>query len=249
MNMRNLKLLIEYDGTKYSGWQVQNRPKARKTIQGEIEKALKKILHKKAKLIGAGRTDAGVHAKGYIANFKTINNIASVSLQKALNSLLPKDIVIHRVCEVPLRFHSRFDAKSKIYRYSVAKRSFPLAIGRDYIYYFPFKLDVDAMKRGAKYLIGRHDFSSFGSSSSDKKDPHCTIFKLDIKSTNQKIVFDVEADYFLYRMVRNIIGTLLEVGRGKITASGIKKILSSKDRCRAGPTVPAKGLSLIKVKY
>ncbi len=253
--MRNLKLLIEYDGSRYAGWQIQNQisPKIlrlkKKTIQGEIEKVLKKILDHKVRLIGVGRTDAGVHAQGYVANFKTTKSITPISLQKALNGLLPGDIVVYQIKEVSSDFHSRFDAKSKTYRYSVVKDLVPSAIGRDYVYYFPFKISVSAMQKGAKYLIGKHNFSSFISSGNTQKNPNCTIFRLDVKNSRKTIDFYIEANYFLYRMARNIIGTLLEVGRGKILPSELKKILSFKDRQKAGPTAPAKGLCLIKVKY
>lgn len=254
-NMRNLKLLIEYDGTNYAGWQVQNHSStdrvkmAKKTVQGELQEALQKVLHQSVKVIGAGRTDAGVHAKGYVANFNTTSEISCLSLQKALNSVLPRDIVVHDVKEVDPDFHSRFDAKSKMYRYSVLIGRTPLAIGRDYVYYFPFPLDIEAMRQGTRYLLGKHNFSSFVTAGSQTVDPNCTILKLDIKKNGKKVFFDIEADYFIYRMVRNIVGTLLDVGRGKIPPSEIKKILSLKDRCQAGQTVPAKGLCLMSIQY
>jgi tRNA pseudouridine38-40 synthase len=254
-NMRNLKLLIEYDGTNYAGWQVQNHlssykgKKAGQTVQGELQKALRKILRQPVKVIGAGRTDAGVHAKGYVANFNTTGGIACYSLHKALNTVLPRDIVVHEVEEVALDFHSRFGARSKTYRYSLRMGTSPQAIGRDYVYYYPFPLNIKNMLQAAAYLVGKHDFSSFGTSGSHKVDPHCTILRLSIKKTNSIITFDIEADYFIYRMVRNIVGTLLDVGRGKISPTDIKKILKAKDRRLAGQTVPSKGLCLTKIKY
>ncbi|MFH1784154.1 MAG: tRNA pseudouridine(38-40) synthase TruA [bacterium] len=249
--MRNLKLTIEYDGSCYSGWQVQNRLKGTsiRTIQGELERALKVILHEFCKVTGVGRTDAGVHARSYIANVTISHGIAVSSLKKALNSVLPDDIVVHGLRSVSKTFNARFGARSKIYRYCVSSGDVGCAIGRQYAYHFSYPLDTGLMRKGAGYLIGRHDFTSFASSGSEVKDPRCKIIRIDIKKRPNIITFDIEADYFLYKMVRNIVGTLLEVGRGKIKPSSVKSILGAKDRRKAGPNIPARGLCLMSVKY
>ena len=265
--MSNLKITVEYDGTSFTGWQIQNRRKAgsaqfKPTIQETIERALRKILQEKIILIGAGRTDAGVHAQAQIANFKTKSKIPPQKLQKALNALLPDDIVITGTEEVNPDFHSRFCAKSKVYRYTILNRLYPSALLKDKVYFYPYPLKINLMRREARHLLGRHDFRSFCASGSGTKDTVRTIKKITIKklpyelsamsyqlSDCSVIVIDIEANGFLYNMVRNIVGTLIEIGRGKFSAGSLKKIIRSKNRRIAGPTVPACGLCLRKVKY
>ncbi len=246
--MRNIKLVIEYDGTHYSGWQKQPHRHV-KTIQGTIEKVLQTILGKKIKLIGAGRTDAGVHAKAQVAHFQAETTIAADNLRSALNSLLPEDIVIREVRDVPDSFHARYSAKSKIYRYSIINRLYPAALLRKYYLHVDMPLDIDAMRSGACYMTGKHDFSCFCASGSSRKKPVITIRDIQFKTRKDIIFIDIEAESFLYKMVRNIVGTLLEVGRGRIAPGYIRDILSRKNRKFAGPTAPAHGLCLIKVKY
>ncbi|MDD4980890.1 MAG: tRNA pseudouridine(38-40) synthase TruA [Candidatus Omnitrophica bacterium] len=258
--MRNIKLTIEYAGTKYAGWQVQGR--RHRTIQGTLEKALQKILREKIHLIGSGRTDAGVHAFGQVANFKTDSGVPVWKIQKALNANLPGDIVITSVEDVNFDFHSRFDAKSKVYRYTVLNRAYPPAILKDKVYFYPYPLDVELMRKETKSLLGRHDFKSFCASSSSVKDTIRTIKNITIKKSAYSlqltvyslkkpslITIEIEADGFLYNMVRNITGTLLEIGRGKLPAGSLKRILLAKNRRLAGPTAPAQGLCLLEVKY
>ena len=259
--MRNLKLTVEYDGTNYCGWQIQNR-RASKSIQETIEKTLQKILQEKIRLIASGRTDAGVHAQAQVANFKTKSNISSEKLQKALNGLLPSDISISKLEEAAVDFHSRFAARAKAYRYAILNRSYPSALLRNRVYFYPYPLALKLMHQEARCLLGRHDFKAFCASGSGSKDTIRTIKKITIKQISYHlspityhlkesplIIVDIEADGFLYNMARNIVGTLMEIGRGRFPKGSLKKILNSKDRKLAGPTVPACGLCLLKVKY
>ena len=245
--MRNIKLTIEYDGTSYAGWQCQRN---QKTVQGEIEKALRKILGEKTRLNASGRTDAGVHAKAQAANFKTSSKLAPQRLRKALNSILPEDIAIKECSEVLPGFNARFDAKSKVYRYAIYSGPSKIAINRQYICRLPYNLDIGLMKKEAKALIGRKNFKSFHASGRRIDNFTRNIKRIDIKKNRDKFIYiDIEANGFLYNMVRNIVGTLVDVGRGKRAQGSTKKILLSKNRRNAGPTMPAKGLCLIEVKY
>ncbi|MDD2752435.1 MAG: tRNA pseudouridine(38-40) synthase TruA [Candidatus Omnitrophica bacterium] len=253
--MRNLRLEIEYDGTEYYGWQVQYNRKPEvvshkfKTIQGVLEKTLQQILKEKIRLIASGRTDSGVHAQAQVANFRTNSSIALKNLQKALNSLLPEDIKVKKVQQASPIFHSRFSAKSKIYRYTILNREFSNVFLRNTVYFYPYSLKIGAMQDAAKLLIGRHNFRSFQASAGKEKNPVKTIKKIKIAKLNNFIYIDIEADGFLYNMARNIVGTLLEVGKGKFSEKDLRRILLAKNRKLSGPTAPAKGLSLIKVKY
>lgn len=244
--MRNILLKIEYDGTDYSGWQHQ---KNAKSIQDTIEAALKRITGRKARLISCGRTDSGVHALEHIANFKTTSKIPLFKLRRALNSVLPKDIVIKEAKAVPLKFHSRFDARSKVYRYTIANGPYPPAIYRDFITYLPYKLDLALIKREARALLGKHDFKSFQAADRIERSSVRVIKKLEIKKNGDAIKIDIEADGFLRNMVRNIAGTLIDIGRGRLPAGSMAKILKAKNRKLAGETAPAKGLCLMEVKY
>lgn len=243
---RNILLKIEYDGTDYSGWQSQ---KNSRSIQDTIEAALKRITGRKARLISCGRTDAGVHALGQVVNFKTASDIPLYKLQRGLNSVLPKDIVIKETREVPLKFHSRFDARSKVYTYTLLNGPSPAAISRNYVHNVPYKLNFGLMRREAECLVGRHDFKSFQAADKVERSSVRTIKRLDVKKSGDLIKITVEADGFLYNMVRNIVGTLIEIGRGKFKPGSMVKILKAKDRKLAGPTAPAGGLCLMEVKY
>ena len=246
--MPNLKLEIEYEGTNYCGWQVQNRT-SKKSIQETIEKALRKILQEKVKLIASGRTDAGVHALAQVANFKTTSKIPLENLQKALNSNLADDISIHKIENAGANFHSRFDAKSKIYRYTILNRTYPSALSRNTVYFCTYPLNAALMLRESRFLLGKHNFKSFQLTQKKERNPVKTIKKICIRKNKDLIQIDIEADGFLYNMVRSIVGTLIEIGRGKLVPGSLKKILHAKSRKLAGPTAPARGLVLLKVKY
>lgn len=251
--MRNIRLKIEYDGTNYKGWQIQNKSKAPaktpNTIQQAIQTVLSRILQENIKLIGSGRTDAGVHALGQVANFKTKSKMPASQIRRALNGLLPKDIVAAAAKEASLKFHSRFDAISKTYRYQILNREYPMVFKRLYQWYISYKLDPKPMQTAAKLLTGKKDFRSFQASDKKKRSSIRKIKKISIKKQGDIINIDIEADGFLYNMVRNIVGTLVEIGRGKIKPEDIRAIMDAKDRKAAGPTAPAKGLCLVKVRY
>jgi tRNA pseudouridine38-40 synthase len=252
--MRNIKLTIEYKGTNYAGWQCQNlKGKSKKakviTIQETIENTLQKILQEKIRLIASGRTDAGVHAQAQVANFKTDSDITFNKLEKALNGLLPEDIAVTKAEEAPLNFHSRFSAKSKVYRYTILNRKNPSAFLRDTVYFYPLSLNIKLMQRESRALLGRHNFKSFQASDNIERNPVRTIKKLKITKEKKLIYIDIEADGFLYNMVRNIIGTLIEIGKRGLSPGSLREILSSQNRKYAGSTAPACGLCLLKVKY
>jgi tRNA pseudouridine38-40 synthase len=247
--MHNIKLIIEYDGTNYCGWQVQRRNHKKASIQDTLEKTLSKILQQKIRLIGSGRTDAGVHAKAQVANFKTNTPIELIKLQKSLNGLLPDDIKVLKTEEASLNFHSRFDAKSKIYRYTILNRPYPSVFLKNSTYFYPYHLNVKLMQKEAKGLLGRHDFKSFQASDKTERDSVRIIKKISITKDKDLIHINIEADGFLYNMVRNIAGTLIEIGRGKFPEGSLKRIVALRDRRVAGPTLPACGLCLVKVKY
>lgn len=244
--MKNIKLLIEYDGTEYHGWQYQTNAR---TIQGEMLKAIKKITGKDVNLIGAGRTDAGVHAKGQVANFVIDTKIPVQRLPYALNSLLPDDIVVKGADIVEEYFHARKNATGKEYRYYILNSEQPSALLRNYVYHFKYRLNLDDMKRGADLLIGTHDFSAFKASGSEVASSVRTIRRLELNTIDEMIELVIEANGFLYNMVRIIAGTLLLVGVGKINWSDISYIIESRNRNRAGPTLPPQGLYLYKVFY
>lgn len=252
--MRNIKLTIEYDGTNYSGWQcqkskVQSKKSKVKTIQETIEKALQRILGEKIKVIGSGRTDAGVHAFGQVANFKTTSGIKLDKLLVGLNGLLPEDIKVTCVGEIYIDFHSRFDAKEKLYRYTVLNRKSASPFFSRTSYFYPHKLNLRRMQKEARFLLGKHNFTSFCASNGRGRNPVKTIKKLTVRREGETICFDIAADGFLYNMVRNIVGTLLDAGRGRLEEGTLKRILLAKDRRLAGTTAAAKGLCLMKVKY
>jgi tRNA pseudouridine38-40 synthase len=251
--MRNISLEIEYDGTNYCGWQVQNsgnlRTGHKKSIQEVIEKTLRKILQEKIHLIASGRTDAGVHAKAQVANFKTNSSIALKKLQTALNGLLAQDIAITKMEEKGIDFHSRFDAKSKLYRYTILNRVYPSSLLRNTVYFYPYPLNIKLMQEESRVLLGKHNFKSFRACDKKERDPIRTIHKIRVTKDKDLIYIDLEADGFLYNMARNIVGTLIEIGRGKFAKGSLKKILLSGNRINAGPTAPARGLCLLEVKY
>lgn len=244
---RNFKLIIEYDGTSYNGWQ---RQKNGRTIQGEIEKALATMTGKGITVTGSGRTDAGVHAFGQAANFLCDTKLSPDAFLNGLNSLLPEDIVIRKCSEVDEKFHARISAKSKIYHYRILNSSRPAAVCRQYVWFIREKLDPDAMRRSIVQIVGTHDFKAFEAAGSPRLNTiRCVKNASLLKKDNNCLIFEIEADGFLRFMVRNIVGTLVEVGRGKITPDDFKEILLARDRCLAGPTAPPQGLFLMQVRY
>ena len=221
----------------------------KRSIQETIEDALQRIFHKRIRLIGSGRTDSGVHAQAQVANFKINTKMSPLQIQKALNSLLPEDVVIITADEVSLDFHARFSAKGKWYCYRILNRPYPSALDRLYSYFVPYPLNLSLMKREAAILLGRHNFKAFQASDKRERPSIRTIKKLEIKKRKNSIDIDIIADGFLYNMVRNIVGTLVDIGRGRFPEGSMKRILKSKDRALAGETAPARGLCLMEVYY
>lgn len=245
--MRNIKLLIEYDGTNYLGWQVQAKGP---TIQGMLEKALKQITGEDIHLIGSGRTDAGVHAFGQVAHFKTKNMLDVPSIRKALNSLLPPEIAIKGVEEAEESFHARKQARSKVYEYRILNSTIRSVFHRGYAWHIPQPLDWEKVKEATQILVGEHDFSSFRSTGTPTRTAVRKIFRAEWKKGRDGLMrFEIEANGFLKQMVRTIVGTLIEVGKGRIRPEAFAEVLESMDRKKAGPTAPAKGLFLKQVKY
>jgi len=266
--MRNIKLLIEYEGTNYAGWQVQ---KNLSTIQGTIQEKLKILTGEEIELTSASRTDAGVHALGQVANFNTDSRISSHAIQMGLNALLPDDIVIKKSEDVSLDFDSRRNAKAKTYRYLILNRSYPSAIYRNFSWHVFQKLDIDAMRKAADYLIGKRDFTSFRAAECDALHSVRKILSFSIDITPSFLPFikrdadelppfakggigglmvlEVKGTAFLRHMVRIMVGTLVAIGKGKIKLADFQSIIVAKDRKLAGMTAPPHGLFLKKVEY
>ena len=244
--MRNIKLIIEYDGKSFNGWQKQPN---KLNIQGEIEKAIGEITGEKIDLIASGRTDAGVHSLGQVANFKTNSAINIEKIPYAINSKLKKSIVIKSAEEVPEKFHSRYSVHSKTYRYTINNSKFGTALYRDMEYHFPIELDEEKMQEAAKFFEGQHDFKAFKASGTSSKSSVRTIYKAKVERKQDRVIIELTGNGFLYNMVRIIAGTLIDVGIGKIKPETIKEIIEKKERKNAGKTLPARGLCLLKVDY
>lgn len=245
--MRNIKLTIMYDGKDFNGWQKQPN---KLNIQGTIEKVLSEMTGEEIELNASGRTDAGVHSFGQVANFKTNSKIPIDKFPIAINSKIKKSIVIINAEEVEERFHSRYNCKKKTYRYVIDNSEFPTPMYRYLEYHIPNKLNIEAMKEAAKFFEGEHDFKAFKSSGTSSKSSVRTIYKAEVKKVeNNRIYIELTGNGFLYNMVRIISGTLVEVGLGKIKPEEIKTIIESKDRQKAGKTLPAHGLYLMNVNY
>ena len=244
--MRNIQLTIEYDGKDFNGWQKQP---TKLNIQGTIEQAIKQITGEDIELNASGRTDAGVHALGQVANFKTNSKIPIEKFAIAINSKLKRSIVIKRAEEVDERFHSRLSCKRKTYRYIINNSQEGTAIYRNLETHIPQKLDVEKMQKAVKYFEGEHDFKAFKASGTSSKSSIRTIYKANVYQENEKIFIELTGNGFLYNMVRIIAGTLVDVGLGKIEPEEIPKIIQEGKRENAGKTLPPNGLYLVKVMY
>lgn len=245
--MRKIKIFLEYEGTRYHGWQYQPN---KLSIQEVLENKLHKITKKKTRVIGSGRTDSGVHAEGQVAHFQTVSPMQPREFLKALNSLLPPDIVVTRVEEAKPDFHAQKSATRKTYRYTILNRDHPSALlCRQAHYIATPTLNVSAMRRAARYLVGQKDFKAFQGSGCSAKTTVREIFRVSVAKQDDFIRITVDGSGFLKFMVRNIVGTLIEIGWGKWPPERLKEILKSKNRRLAGPTAPARGLCLVKVVY
>lgn len=249
--MRNIKMTIQYDGTRYNGWQKQNQKGSTAvTIQGKIENVLSKMTGEKVDVIGCGRTDSGVHAENYIANFFTDCKLTIDEMEKYLEEYLPKDIVIKELRFAKDRFHARYNVKSKTYVYKIDNNKYNNVFNRDFTNHIPTELNIEQMKKAAEYLIGTHDFKSFTSlKAKNNKSTLRTINYINITKNDGLIEIEVNGNGFLLNMVRIIAGTLIEVGEGKIIVENVEKILVEKNREMAGHKAPAKGLTLKELEY
>ena len=244
--VKRVKLIVAYDGTAYCGWQLQ--PNGR-TIEGELNQALSSLLQEDIHVIGASRTDSGVHALCNIAVFDTQTRIPAEKISYALNQRLPEDIRIKKSCEVAADFHPRHCSSRKIYEYRIYQDSFPEPVRRLYTHFTYVPLDMDRMREGAAWLIGEHDFKSFCSTAAVVETTVRTILSINIEKQGKEIVISVCGTGFLYNMVRIIVGTLMEVGRGSYPPEHVREILEAKDRQAAGPTAPACGLTLVNYTF
>ncbi len=244
--MRNIKLTISYDGTRYAGWQSQTNGLA---IQDIIQGAIKTLTGERVHLTGSGRTDAGVHAEAQAANFRTRSKLPLENIQKALNKYLPKDIAIIHIEEAAPGFNAQKSAKSKLYRYTIFNNDYTDPLIRHFAAKCFYKLNIARMRKASRDLTGRHDFRAFKTIDGVKKNCVRTIKNIKIERTGDLVYIYIEANGFLYNMARSIAGTLVEIGRGKFDPDRIKEIIKKRDRRTCGPTMPAKGLCLIKVRY
>jgi tRNA pseudouridine38-40 synthase len=242
--MRNIKLTLEYDGTNFCGWQWQ--PKGR-TVQGVAQQAIHQLMQERPKIYAGGRTDAGVHALGQIANFRTVSALELNSIRLGLNSYLPPDVIVLDAEEVDDSFHARYSAVKRKYRYVITKKF--RAVARQYAWFCKYQLDLEMIRRASSYLIGEHAFVSFCKESDEEPHYLSNVESLVWKETEDDIIFEICANRFLHNMVRIIVGTMVDVGRGRLQPEDVQKILQSRDRNRAGFSVPAHGLFLEKIYY
>ncbi|MCR4443141.1 MAG: tRNA pseudouridine(38-40) synthase TruA [Peptococcaceae bacterium] len=246
--MRNVKMTVAYDGTNYHGFQVQNRT-GLKTVQNELESVLHTLTGEKVRVIGSGRTDAGVHARGQVINFFSSTKIPPDRFPLAMNSLLPRDIVVWEAQDVSPGFHARFSAKNKTYRYAIYNYRHLSPFWRLYAYHVPVPLDKEKMSLAAGYFLGTHDFSAFCAQDARVANHVRTIFEFMVEQKGPLIFLTVTADGFLYNMVRIMAGTLLEIGMNKRQPESVPLLLQSGERKQAGMTLPPQGLCLMKVEY
>lgn len=242
----NIKVTIEYDGTNYHGWQIQPNGES---IQAVLERAISTFLGKPTRITGSGRTDAGVHALGQVANFLVDKEYDRHRMLRGLNALTPRDITIKEVDLVPDSFDARRGARSRVYEYHILNRSTPSPFFLNRAWYLHERLDVQAMREATTCLLGEHDFSSFRASGCDAVNPVRKVYRSSLDPRGELLVYTIEATAFLRHMVRNIVGTLVEVGRGWRMPQAFRELLETRDRTQAGSTAPANGLFLVKVKY
>ena len=246
--MRNFKIILQYEGTRYQGWQRQDS--TGNTIQGKLEAILGKMTGLGfVQVDGSGRTDSGVHALGQVANFKIDTEMTKEQVMDYINQYLPEDIGVISIAEMPERFHSRLNAKGKTYRYRIWNSPLPCVFERKYVHVVAEKLDVDAMKKAAACFVGKHDFKAFTSNKKSKKSTVRTIESIAIERNDNELVLTYNGDGFLYHMVRILTGTLIEVGLGKRSPESIPELLEHGTRDMAGELAPAKGLCLVEVRY
>ena len=242
--MKNYRLVVGYDGTDFRGWQRQ--PDGR-TVQGVLEEAVFKVTRKRTVVHGAGRTDAGVHALGQVAGFRGAFKLTDEVLYRALNAVLPADVRVFSLEEAPSGFHARRSARSKLYRYRIVTAPQASPLDRRYVLHWPYPLKIGAMREAARLFVRTADFTAFASNRD--RSPVRTVTRSELRRSGDEIVYSIEAQGFLRYMVRTIVGTLLEVGRGRIRPADIEEIFGRKDRSLAGPTAPARGLTLVRVDY
>ena len=242
--VRNIKLLLEYDGTDYCGWQRQENGR---TIQGEIESQLQRLIQEEVGVIGAGRTDAGVHARGQVANFHTNSPFTPDEFKHGLNALLPDDIVVHEALDVPLGFHSRYSAIERTYSYHICRT--PAALLRNYCWLVEYDIRIDPMRWASAAILGEHDFGSFCKTKASVDHHLCTVSNANWILDGTDLTFTIRANRFLHGMVRALVGTIIDVGRGYTSLDEFLKILEAKDRSSAGMAAPAKGLCLESISY
>lgn len=245
--MRNIKMTIEYDGTRYQGWQRLGNTD--KTIQGKIENIIKQLTGETIEIIGSGRTDAGTHARNQVANFKTEYTGSLAEMLSFFHKYLPQDIVVKHLEEVPDRFHARYNAKGKTYSYYLWNDPIPSAFKRHYSYHYPETLNLDAMQQAADLLCGTHDFAGFSALKKSKKSTVRTIEAIKITREGHELHFTFKGNGFLHKMVRILVGTLVEIGSGQMKIKQIETIFEQKIRSEAGETMPAQGLFLDYVEY
>lgn len=244
--MRNLKFTIEYNGAKFSGWQKQD---GKRTVQGELERCFFKLTNEEVCFEGSGRTDKGVHALGQVASVRCENNIPLKNIKTALNNLLPNDVRILKVEIADESFHARFSSKRKTYLYVVQVGGMRSAIECDTIGFFPYEVDLEKMQEAGESLIGKHNFKAFCSADTSVKNFEREIYSLNISKRGRKIKFEICGNGFLYNMVRIIVGTLLDIGRGKLDKNCIRDAFLTKNRAILGKTMEPNGLYLKKVEY
>ena len=244
--MKRVGLIVAYDGTNYCGWQVQPNGI---TIQGELNRCLSELLGEEIETIGASRTDAGVHAMGNVAVFDTETRMPGEKISYALNQRLPEDIRIQLSEEMPMDFHPRYCDSVKTYEYRILNRRFQIPTERLYSYFYHYKLDEKKMREATYYLIGRHDFASFCGAGAQVKSTVRTIRSVEVERFGDMVTIRISGEGFLYNMVRIIAGTLIEIGNGQYPPERMQEILDARDREWAGPTAPAKGLTLLGIQY